>query len=302
MAETLSRPAARLAQAAGLGLVNVATDYGGTPRHLPLLTAAENALQPALALAAARLGRDVAWTRDAVRIGPVSTPLDLGASLALRFYGPQGTIRTVSAAAALDAPSEAGLRDRIVVVGATAFGNGDTLPTPFDPLLPGVEVLATGVAHLVSGDALARTQAVRRADVAVAMGLPVLVILLLCATRVGLGLLLAGVVLALALGLNILLFANGIWLALALPTAALLPPVALTLGGRLWLDRLVRHRLEGIVPRCCASTHPASPPSWLATQITSPSRWRSAPPCSSSTCQASPGSASASGRRGPRPY
>lgn len=243
VADTLSRPATSVARGLPLGLVNVATDHGGTPRHLPLLTVAEGALQPALSLAAARLGRDLAWTRDAVRIGAVATPLDLGAALALRFYGPQGSLRTVSAAA-LDESARASLRDRILVVGATAFGNGDTFPTPFDPLLPGVEVLATGVAHLVRGDALARTLPVRRADAAIATGLPILVILLLSLARVGLGLLLVGIVLASVLGFNAVLFAHGIWLALALPGAALLP-VALTLCGRLWLDRSLQRRLEG---------------------------------------------------------
>ncbi|GJD96664.1 hypothetical protein OCOJLMKI_3887 [Methylobacterium iners] len=242
VADRLSRPIAALAQATRLGLVNVATDHGGTPRHLPLLTAADGALQFSLSLVAARFGRDLAWERYFIRIGEVETPLDLGASLALRFYGPQGSIHTVSADAVVNGTFEDKIKDRIVVVGATAFGSGDTMPTPFDPLLPGVEVLATGIAHLVRGDALTRNTTIRQIDVAVAMILPLVVILLLSIDRIGLGI--AGLLLAGAVCLNAVLFAYGLWFALALPFAAFAPPVALTFSSRIWLDRVLGLRLE----------------------------------------------------------
>ncbi|MFY9289553.1 MAG: CHASE2 domain-containing protein, partial [Methylorubrum rhodinum] len=44
VAETLARPTERLRTAAQGGLVNVATDAGGTPRHVPLLVAHEGAV------------------------------------------------------------------------------------------------------------------------------------------------------------------------------------------------------------------------------------------------------------------
>ena len=242
VADRLTRPIATFSDATGLGLVNVATDHGGTPRHLPLVTVADGNLHFALSLVATGFGRELAWERDTVRIGQVATSLDLGASLALRFYGPQGSIHTVSGDAILNGTLGDRLKDRIVVVGATAFGNGDTLPTPFDPLLPGVEVLATGIAHLVRGDALTRSTTIRRIDVAVAMVLPVLMILLLSINRIGL--VIAGLLLTGAACLNAVLFAHGLWFALALPLAAIVPPIALTFSSRIWLERALGRQFE----------------------------------------------------------
>lgn len=245
VAERFMRPADSL-RVGRLGLVNVATDHGGTPRHIPLLVAGEGTLLPALSLVAAKqaAGGDLEFSRDAVRVGGVASPLDRGAALALRFYGPQGSVRTVSAQAVLADSAPADLSGRVLVIGATAFGAGDILPTPFDPMLPGVEVLATGIAHLLAGDALVRTTAIRRVDAALAFGLTALAVMLLSIRRVGSGLGLVVLAFAGFVAINVVLFAQGLWLSLTLPAAALLPVAGLHLVGRLHLDRRQRHRLE----------------------------------------------------------
>jgi adenylate cyclase len=244
VAETLARPTERLRAAAQGGLVNVATDAGGTPRHVPLLVAHEGAVLPSLPLRAAMLaaGGRPAFEADAVRLGGTRTPLDLGAALALRFYGPQGSVPTVSAAAVMAGEADAALREKILVVGATALGSGDSFATPFDPVLPGAEVLATGLSHLIHGDALDRGAAVRRADAAAALVLPLLMLAALSLRRVGLGLALAALPLAGFLVGATLLFAHGIWLSMALPLAAL-APLGPALAARLWLDRAAERRL-----------------------------------------------------------
>ncbi|WP_156648564.1 adenylate/guanylate cyclase domain-containing protein [Methylobacterium sp. Leaf108] len=246
VAERLLRPADRFSQAAGLGLVNVATDHGGIARHVPLLVVAEGELQPSLPLRLAALaaGRDPDFGPDAVTLGGLTVPLDVGASLALRFYGPQGTVRTVSAADVVEGRAGgAGLQGRLVLVGATSPGSGDVLPTPFDRVLPGVEILATALAHLTAGDALVRTATVRRIDAGIALLLPALAILLVAFRRVALGLGLACLLVALTAGAVTGLFAYGIWLSLALPLAAVAVPVLAYLGARLWLDRRQAVRL-----------------------------------------------------------
>lgn len=244
VAETLARPTERLRAAAQGGLVNVATDAGGTPRHVPLLVAHEGAVLPSLPLRAAMLaaGGRPAFEADAVRLGGTRTPLDLGAALALRFYGPQGSVPTVSAAAVMAGEADAAIREKILVIGATALGSGDSFATPFDPVLPGAEVLATGLSHLIHGDALDRGAAVRRADAAAALVLPLLMLAALSLRRVGLGLALAALPLAGFLVGATLLFAHGIWLSMALPLAAL-APLGPALAARLWLDRAAERRL-----------------------------------------------------------
>jgi len=74
-------------------------------------------------------------------------------------------MRTVSAASVLAGEIAADdIRERIVVVGATVTGGGDFFPTPFDSVMPGVEVVATAITHLMAGDGMLRDQLVRLVD------------------------------------------------------------------------------------------------------------------------------------------
>ena len=232
---------------AGTGLVNIATDHAGTARHLPLLIAGEGAMLPAFALRLAGLSAraDPVVAGDAIMIGGVTTRTDLGFTLPLRFYGPRGTIRTVSAGDVLAGrvPDEA-VADRIAIIGTTAIGTGDTFATPFDPVLPGVEVLATAVGHLTSGDGLRRTLAERRIDAAATIVLPVLTVLLIALRRIAVGILVLTVVTATWAALTIVAFRHGSWLSMSGPIAGVVPPAVAYVLARLWLDQRIERRLK----------------------------------------------------------
>ena len=110
-------------------------------------------------------------------LGDRAVPTDLGQRLPISYYGPHGTIETVSAATVLGGGlSREQVEDRIVVIGATVIGSGDVFPTPFDPVLPGVEVISTAISHLVAGDGLVRDSPVRLADAAMAVVLPMILV------------------------------------------------------------------------------------------------------------------------------
>ncbi|GJD53459.1 hypothetical protein OPKNFCMD_6234 [Methylobacterium crusticola] len=246
-AETVLWPTETLRASAGLGLVNVATDHGGTPRHVPLLIRADDAVLPAFALRlAARAARaEPVLTEGRLTVGRTRLRPDLGLSLPLRFYGPRGTIRTLSAAAVLrGAAGPEVLRDRVVIVGATATAGADTFATPFDPVLPGVELLATALGHLVAGDGLVRDLPVRRVDAAVAAALAAGAALLLPLAPPSLGLSLVGLAAVAWLAAAQLAFAQaGLWLGAGLPLAAMAPVVAFGIAGRMILDRRLAGRL-----------------------------------------------------------
>ncbi|MCC0808214.1 CHASE2 domain-containing protein [Methylobacterium sp. W2] len=245
VAQTILRPVMELRSATRLGLVNVSIDAGGTPRHIPLLIAEDNTLQPALSLRTVSLatGSQPILTADSVILGARETPIDIGAGLALRFYGPQGTIRTVSASRVLDGNGGENFDGKVLFVGSTALASGDTLGTPFDPVFPGVELLATAASHLMHSDALKRTSTVRLADAATAVILPILMVMALSIRRVALGIALASLLLGAFIVVTIVSFAHGIWLAMALPLVAVAFPLAPFLAARLWLDRRSERRL-----------------------------------------------------------
>lgn len=236
--EIMPQPA--FAAAAAVGLVNVASDAGGTPRHLPMVFRTAAGLTPSFALRAAgfHAGADPVLGRETVRIGAAARRLDLGWHLPLRYFGPEATIVTISAANLMGNEAAAGaLAGRTVVLGATATAVGDRFSTPFDGVLPGVEVLATGIAHLIDGSGLVRDTAVRRLDAAATLALAACGVLAVTLLPLLAG---AGLFAALAAGWMAaitVLFAQGWWLSAALPLAGALPPVAAAAVLRQMFDR-----------------------------------------------------------------
>jgi adenylate cyclase len=245
LAERIVTPVSPIAEAGEIGLVNISADHGGTPRYIPLLIRSGVELLPCFALRASAVAMgDPEIERNAIRVGAAESAIDIGYHLPLRFYGPRGTIPTISAQTILDGGGLDAVRGRIVVVGATAIGTADTFATAFDPLFPGVEVEATAVTHLVTGGGLIRDLATRRIDLAASMILPILTVLALSLRRISLGIALSFVPLVIWLILVIFAFTRNYWFAMALPLAATLP-VGLLFGSlRLWLEQRSKQRMR----------------------------------------------------------
>lgn len=227
-----------MAQAAEVGLVNLATGYGGTPRHMPLLFRGDTGVVPSFVLLAVALasGKTPRFDGDGVAFGDRRVALDLGQTMALRFYGPRGAVPTVSAAA-IGGPNAPDLAGRIVVVGSTAVGGGDTFPTSFSSVVPGAEILATAIDNLLAGDALVRSRLTRWLDAGVAGVLAVAAVVLLTLRRVLLGLALVALLGVVWVALTVAAFSHGYWLSTALPIAAMVPVAALYGSARLLQER-----------------------------------------------------------------
>jgi adenylate cyclase len=239
-AERFLQPLKMFADHAASGVVNLNTDPSGTPRGSPMLfrTADKIELSFPLRIAGLAEGVEPAIQVDGVLLGKRHVSTDIDHVLPLAFYGRRGTIRTVSAVALLNGEvPPASLRDRIVVIGATLTGGGDTFSTPFDRVTPGVEIVATAIGHLMSGDGLRRDRSTRAVDAALAVALTLAVVALLAWRRSAVGLLLTVAVLLVVTAVNHAAFSRGIWLSAALPLAAAGPPAVLFGAVQLWLNR-----------------------------------------------------------------
>jgi adenylate cyclase len=247
-AERFLLPLKPFADVAAVGVVNVATDQNGTPRLVPMLFKSGDHIEASFPLRVASVakGAEPAIEPDRLLLGQQVIRTDIGQVLPLTFYGTRGTIRTISAADVLNGKlNRDAVENRIVVIGTTVTGGGDVFPTPFDPVLPGVEVISTAISHLMSGDGIVRDRNVRLVDAGFAVGLPLVLVVLLAWRRNVIGLLtIIGVVL-LWLALNMAAFANGIWLSAAVPMAAAIPPAIIFGATQLWLGkRRVQHFAE----------------------------------------------------------
>jgi adenylate cyclase len=197
-----------------------------------------------LRTSAVAAGIDPEIEQNAIHVGASRSAVDLGYHLPLRFYGPRGTIQTISAQMILDGTGADAVRGRIVLVGATAIGTADTFATAFDPLFPGVEVEATAIAHLVSGGGLIRDLTTRRIDLAASVILPILTVLALSLRQISIGIALATAPLVLWLAAVVFAFTKNYWLAMALPLAATLPTGLLFGSLRLWLEQRGKRRMR----------------------------------------------------------
>jgi adenylate cyclase len=233
-------PTPIVAEATRSGLVNVATDATGVPRFIPMLFRDHSSVIPSFALVAASLGLgvDPAFGEDIVKLGDVTSSLDLGSHLALRFYGPHGEIRQFSAARVLRGELKAeDVRGQIVLLGATALGLGDVFATPFDRVVSGVEVVATGITNLLHGDGLKRTPPIRTIDAATGMALAVGAVSLLAMRRTFFAIGLVCLLFLLWTALVFVAFLYGYWFSMAVPLAAALPVTVAYGAMRLGLDR-----------------------------------------------------------------
>lgn len=265
-------PDALFAEAAAEGLVNIVTDGGGTPRHIPVLFLSGSGLQPSFSLKALERfsGQTPSITGEGVRIGGREQPLDLGWHLAVNYYGPAESIETISAASLLNG-DPVDLRGRLAVLGVTATAVGDRFATPFDPVMPGVEIQATGIANLIDGSALLRTSTLRRTDVAAALTITLLGVAAIAFLPLAPAVFSYLVLLAGWLVLTMILFGQGQWLNAALPFAASLPPVVALLLLRQVFERLRSQKLARASEALSRFQSPklasrvASDPSFLAT-------------------------------------
>ncbi|WP_170135005.1 CHASE2 domain-containing protein [Acuticoccus kandeliae] len=248
-ATTTLWPAPAFAEAARTGVVNVATAATGTPRHLPMLVLTDRGPQAHLALraAAAYLGVEPEMGLGAVRLGVLSVPLDAGYYMPLRVHGPTATLPTVSARDVLTGAAGDRLAGKLAVIGFTASAVGDTFSTPYDPVTPGVEILAGGMLQLVGGPGLSRTDFLRRTDAAMAAALALGGAVAIALLPLGVGLTLAAGVLLVWAAVIVFLFGEGVWLNLAIPLVVCVPLFLVVGGARYLHERRVSRRAQSSV-------------------------------------------------------
>jgi adenylate cyclase len=166
----------RLAKSASsFGYFNINPDEDGTVRWVPLAMQYGTEFYPHLSLEAVRkyLGAPplfinaAAYGVDSLQIGKTAVPTDQEGRLLINFRGPQKTFPYYSIADVLNGtvPAEA-LRDKIVLVGATAIGIYDMRVTPYSGTFPGVEIHANVIDNMLRGDSISRPEWIVLFDVA----------------------------------------------------------------------------------------------------------------------------------------
>ena len=164
--------------ASGSGFSNVTIDADGIVRRMPLIIAREGLVYPSLGLAtlipALGLRQFVLRTTGSgtvsLALEDIIVPLDPKGGVLLHFRGQKQTFPYISAADVLeDRVAEGELRDRIVFLGTSAPGLGDSVATPLDTTFPAVEVHATVADSILRRDFIRRSPAAPAIELALVM-------------------------------------------------------------------------------------------------------------------------------------
>lgn len=205
------------ARALDFGFFNQTPDSDGVFRKSPLLLLYNGDIFPSLALKALRYsyGSEIMlnialFGVNSLSIGKHLLPVNEHGELALNYYGPTGSFRTISAVDVIKKRiSRDELKDCLAFVGATEIGIYDIRNTPFDPALPGVEIHATVAANSIDNRFIIRDGRTAAIEMTAVLFLPMLLAALLSlvpGTLAGLGIFAA--VTALFISGNYLLFSR----------------------------------------------------------------------------------------------
>ena len=147
--------------AAGGGYFNMVPDPDGIVRWLPLALAYGPDIFAPLTLVTLQHYRQkeplgITLSRfgvEEIRLGREIIPVDSFGRMFINYLGPPGIFPTYSAAQVLDGslPREA-LKDKLVLLGATAVGIFDLRVTPFSGICPGLEIQATVLDNILRQD------------------------------------------------------------------------------------------------------------------------------------------------------
>lgn len=209
------------------GYANAFPDSDGVLRRAPLVIRFGEDLYPSLALSLLVQSLDGPMLAaglseigvSGIRIGDRGIPTDESGRMLINYLGPGNTFPHYSVSDILSGRIEPELlKDKIVLVGATAAGIYDLRVTPFSTVYPGVEVHATVIDNILHGDFIRRPGWAGLLDVTTVLLFGLAMSFILPRFRALQSFLLVLAVLALYVAGNILLFSRyNLWLDIVYP-------------------------------------------------------------------------------------
>ena len=159
----VSGPFNELAEASGgLGFTNLI--YEGAVRSVHLFFKSGQTVYPSIALAIAV--NVLGITPDEIKVEPGKfltlgdriISIDKRCRIFVKYLGKYQTFRYVPFYMVLNGMVGKGsFQDKIVIIGASSAGLGDLKAVPFDSVLPGMEIHATVLQNLLTGEVLTKT-------------------------------------------------------------------------------------------------------------------------------------------------
>lgn len=235
------------------GFFNNTPDEGGMIRRVPLLMRYDGTLYPSLSLEMVRIfsaAKRVVVTNsitgvEAITMGDLQIPTDRFARLVVNFRGESRSFNYISASDILSKNFNSDdVAGKFVLVGTSAVGLADLRATPFDTVMPGVEVHANVIDNMLNQEFIALPENAVLLDLLLIVATVTLVIIVFSLLNVWLILpLFIGLLYGLYLFYMEMLFSQGVVLNILFPSAALL----LGFMAALLLDYIINLRQKQLV-------------------------------------------------------
>jgi adenylate cyclase len=158
----------------GLGALNWTPDRDQVVRRVALIYRLGDDFMPSLAAEALRIAQgastfvlkasnasgETAFGKSSglnhVRIGAIEVPTDAQGAIWMKFRASTPERFIPAAKVLADETSEREISGRIILIGTSAPGLFDLRATSIDPVIPGVEIIAQMIEHVVAGRSLTR--------------------------------------------------------------------------------------------------------------------------------------------------
>jgi adenylate cyclase len=143
------------------GFFNTLPDHGGMIRRIPMLMRYHDMLYPSLTLEMIRIYKNVQRVIvqnsktgvDAIVLEDLVIPTDRYARANINFRGASKSFLYISASDIIEKKVDNSLvRGKFVLIGTSAVGLSDLKPTPFDSVMPGVEIHANMIDTILAED------------------------------------------------------------------------------------------------------------------------------------------------------
>ncbi|MGV8057255.1 MAG: CHASE2 domain-containing protein [Smithellaceae bacterium] len=218
--------------AANSGYFNMIPDTDGSMRWSPLVIKFRNNYYSSLPLSILHQYLDwpmlslnlAGYGAESIKIGDTIIPTDESGRLLVNYLGPAKTFPHYSVSDILKGkiPAEK-IRNKIVLVGATAIGIYDLRVTPFGATYPGVEIHATVIDNILHRNFLTHSSLTRFIDLCAIILFGLLMGIIIPRLRAVRGIFFALVIIGIFVAVNMIIFSKfNIWLNLIYPALTMI--------------------------------------------------------------------------------
>ncbi len=215
------------AAAVNSGYFNMIPDTDGSMRWAPLAIKYGNDYYPSLPLSILLQYLDwpllslnlAGYGAESVKIGDTTIPTDESGRLLVNYLGPAKTFPHYSVSDIIKGRIPADkIRNKIVLVGATAIGIYDLRVTPFGATYPGVEIHANVIDNILHNNFLTHSSFTRFIDLCSIILFGLLMGLIIPRLRAVTGIFFALLILGIFVAVNVFIFSKfNVWLNLIYP-------------------------------------------------------------------------------------